>query len=115
MPGRYAQFVSRLLDSVTRTPGALPPGTRQAIQQRADRLVAGDDPRQATPVGLPADLARHVDAVIRHAYRITDDDVARLSSAGHSDDTVFEATVTAAVSAGTSRLARALEMLHGDR
>jgi hypothetical protein len=112
MTGRYAQLVSQLLASVTGTPGRVPLATRQAILDRAAGLVNAEP---VAPVDLPADLARHVDAVIQHAYRVTDDDVARLSSAGHSDDAIFEATVSAAVGAGTSRLARALELLHGDR
>jgi hypothetical protein len=115
MTGRHADLVRNLLASVTQTAGSVPATTRAAIQARAAQLVGGVEPSAAAHVDLPADLAAYLNAVIRHAWRVTDDDVARLTRAGHSDDTIFEATVTAAVGAGTSRLARALDLLHGDR
>ncbi|HXW08404.1 MAG TPA: hypothetical protein VD833_24450 [Vicinamibacterales bacterium] len=115
MPNRYDHLATRLLETVGGATGAVPPRTREAVRRRAVDLVAGQDPSRATRADLPDDLARHVDAVIRHAYRVTDEDVGRLTRAGHSDDEVFEVTVTAAVGAGTARLNRVLELLRGGR
>ena len=50
----------------------------------------------------------------RHAYRITDDDIARLRSAGYDEDQIFEATVAAAVGAGVSRLELGLRLVEAD-
>jgi alkylhydroperoxidase family enzyme len=42
--------------------------------------------------------------VRRHAYRIGDEDVAALKAAGHTDDEIFEQTVSVAVAEGLRRL-----------
>ena len=78
-----------------RMPGALDPATRQAI--------AADDP--------PDELAPYLDKVTRHAYKVTDADVQALKDAGHSENEIFEQTVSAAVSAGLRRLDEALGTL----
>jgi hypothetical protein len=44
---------------------------------------------------------------------VTDDDVAALQSAGHSDDSLFEITVAASVGAALHRLERGMAALRG--
>lgn len=60
---------------------------------------------------LPAPLDAYVEKVRRHAYKVTDEDVAALQRAGHSDDALFEITVAAAVGAALYRLERGLAAL----
>jgi len=60
------------------------------------------------------DLARYVDTVARHAFKVTDGDVAALQRAGYSDDALFEATVAAALGAALGRLERGLAALRGE-
>ncbi len=60
---------------------------------------------------LPQPLGAFVEKVHRHAYRITDEDVAALKAAGYDDDAIFEAAVCAAVGAGAHRLERALSVI----
>jgi alkylhydroperoxidase family enzyme len=69
--------------------------------------------REAAQPGrsAPADLAPYLDKVRRHAYRVTDADVEELKAAGHSEDELFEHTVSAAVAAGLTRLEAALGTL----
>ena len=49
-------------------------------------------------------VAHYVDAVRRHAYRVSDEDVERLRGAGLDDDAIFELTVAAALGAAAQRL-----------
>lgn len=63
---------------------------------------------------MPELLRPYVDTVALHAYRITDDDILRLREAGHSQDEIFELTVSAAVGAGMGRLERAYAALRGE-
>ena len=56
-------------------------------------------------------LARYVEVVRKHAYRITDEDVERLRDAGLDDDAIFEITVAAALGAGAERLRVGLWLL----
>ena len=52
----------------------------------------------------PPDFDTYLDKVCRHAYKVTDADVEALVSAGHSEEEIFEQTVSAAVAAGLERL-----------
>ena len=59
-------------------------------------------------------LGRYVDMVARHAYKLTDDDLAALQRAGSSEDAIFEITVSAALGAALGRLERGLAALRGE-
>jgi alkylhydroperoxidase family enzyme len=59
----------------------------------------------------PAELEPYLDKVRRHAYRVTDEDVARLRALGFTEDELFEHTVSTAAAAGLDRLDAALEAL----
>ena len=109
MRTRFADHIDRLLELITSSPGETPVELRAAVQDRARRLVRGEPLARADAV--PASLSPYVDAVLRHAYRITDRDVDSLRGR-HTDDLIFETTVNAAVGAGVSRLERALTMLN---
>src|SRR5712671_5340244 len=53
--------------------------------------------------GVPAELQALVDKIHRHAYKVTDDDLARLRTT-YSDDQLFEIVVSAALGASRQRL-----------
>jgi len=57
----------------------------------------------ATPPA-PAVMAPYLEKVATRAYTITDADVEALTTAGLTDDEVFEQTVAAAISQGLRRL-----------
>jgi alkylhydroperoxidase family enzyme len=102
--GRYAAYTRRLVDGVLTQPGHTPPQLRRAVLARAAGTGGAD---------VPPALAAYVDKVARHAYTVTDDDLARLQRAGHSDDALFEVTVSAALGAALGRLERGLAALRG--
>lgn len=64
----------------------------------------------AEGAGLSPDLQPLIDKIHRHAYQVTDDDLARLRSA-HDDDQMFEIVVSAALGASRRRLLAGLRML----
>ena len=101
--GRYAAYTARLANAVLTQPGHTPPQLRRAVLEHA----AGTGGRDVPPA-----LADYVDKVAKHAYRVTDEDVGRLQQAGHSDDALFEVTVSAALGAALGRLERGLAALH---
>ena len=76
-------------------PGESEPTVRQAVTEN---------------MSVPADLQPLVDKIHAHAYRVTDDDVARLR-AHHDDDQLFEIIVSAALGASRKRLLLALAAL----
>jgi alkylhydroperoxidase family enzyme len=67
------------------------------------------------PLGAdpPPELGTYLEKVRTHAYRVTDEDVARAKTAGLSEDRIFEATVNVAVAAGIARLDAGLAALDG--
>jgi hypothetical protein len=66
--------------------------------------------------GLPEDLQSLIDKIHAHAYKVTDDDLARLQPK-YGDDQLFEIIVSAALGASRKRLFAGLDALEktGDR
>jgi hypothetical protein len=92
----YAASRRQLEEVVTRGPGHTEPSLREAIA------------RGQAPTGLAA----LVDKVRRHAYKVTDEDIAALK-ATWSDDQVFEIVIAAAFGAASDRLRAGLDALEG--
>jgi len=88
--------VARLRDSILNGDGASSPQARHAACEGN-----ADDPA----------VARYLDLVRRHAYRITDADVQALRDQGLNDDAIFELTLAAAFGAGERRLETGLRLL----
>lgn len=78
---------------------------------RYDGLVAllREAARPNRPV--PPDFASYVDKVRQTAFAVTDEDVRLLRDASHSEDEIFEQTVSAAVAAGLARLEAGLRVI----
>jgi alkylhydroperoxidase family enzyme len=95
-PNRLRKKAARVVEAVLTAQGAMSADARSAA-------FAGraDDPA----------LARYVNVVRTHAYRITDEDVQRLRDTGLDDDAIFELTLAAAVGAGAERLQAGLSLL----
>jgi hypothetical protein len=91
----YAAQRDSVLATVLEGPGDSDPALRRA---------AADDK------GLPADLQPLVDKIHRHAYKVTDEDMAR-AQAQFGDDRMFEIVVSAALGASRMRLMAGLDAL----
>jgi alkylhydroperoxidase family enzyme len=81
------------------------------IETRYDAAVARLEQAAQLDRPAPPELAAYLDKVRRNAYAITDEDIEALTSAGYSDDVIFELTVAAAVAAGVERRAAGLGVL----
>jgi len=92
----HAALRERVLATVLEGPGESNPATRQA--------VAANSPQ------VPEDLRILVEKIHRHAYTVTDEDIARLQTT-YGDDRLFEIIVSAAVGASQARLAAGLQAL----
>ncbi len=105
--------------AVLATPGETGEALRRAIAARAGALAgrpgAGEPAKASDAPAIPPILAPYVDKVARHAYQVTDEDLAALAAAGLSEDAVFEVTVAAATGAGLARLERGLAALRGEK
>jgi alkylhydroperoxidase family enzyme len=88
-----------LRDSVLRTvlegPGESEPAIRHAAAEGS---------------GVPADLETLVNNIHHHAFRVTDEDIARLLPT-YDDDQLFEIIVSAALGASRARLLAGLRAL----
>ena len=91
----HADLRDRVLHEVLQGTGETAPAIRKAA---------------ADGSGVPADLQALVDKIHRHAYKVTDDDMAQLQ-AKYGDDRMFEIVVSAALGASRQRLLAGLEAL----
>ena len=91
-----ASLRDRVLESVLQGAGESDPAIRNAA---------------ANGTSVPADLQALVDKVHRHAYKVTDDDIAR-AQAKYGDDQMFEIVVSAALGASRNRLLVGLKALN---
>jgi len=92
----HAALRERVLATVLEGPGESDPATRQAAA--------------ANSAQLPTELKALVEKIHRHAYKVTDEDIARLQPT-YGDDRLFEIIVSAAVGASRARLAAGLRAL----
>jgi hypothetical protein len=95
MTDPHARLRDRVLQEVLEGAGESDPAIRKAA---------------ADGTGVPADLQALVDKIHRHAYKVTDDDIARLKTK-YDDDQMFEIVVSAALGASRIRLLAGLEAL----
>ncbi len=97
IPDPHAALHDRVLELVLNGPGESDPTVRDAA---------------ANNRGVPLELAPLVEKIHAHAYKVTDEDVARLQ-ATYSDDHLFEIVVSAALGASQHRLEAGLQALRG--
>lgn len=94
---RHADEIAALLQAVLTSPGATDPALRGAAYR-------GD--------AVPGSLADYLVKVRTQSYRVTDDDVNRMT-AGYSEDAVFELTIATALGAAHRQLEAGLRALQG--
>lgn len=91
----HAKLRDEVLRQVLDGPGESEPSLRRAA---------------ASGAGLPADLQPLIEKIHKHAYKITDHDIAGLQGA-YSDDRLFEIVVSASLGASRKRLVAGLQAL----
>lgn len=101
---RQRRLIEAIADAVLTAPGDSDSEVRRAAFEHARDS-------NAAPLALTPDLARFVGKVARHAYKVTDEDVEGLLTAGWSQDAVFEVIVATAAGAGRARLEHGLAAL----
>jgi alkylhydroperoxidase/carboxymuconolactone decarboxylase family protein YurZ len=112
MQNRYAIQVKKLLNAVLTNPGVIDTTTREAIEI----FSAAQSDRIYVPIGeIPASLQAYLEKLVRHAYKVTGEDIQSLLQAGYSEEEIFEITVSAALGAGMGRLERGLAALQEGR
>ncbi|HJQ11167.1 MAG TPA: hypothetical protein VJ840_09070 [Gemmatimonadaceae bacterium] len=92
----HANARHRVLDRVFKGSGESEPSERQAA---------------ANGRGVSSDLQPLIDKIHRHAYKVTDADIAA-AQAKYGDDKMFEMVVSAALGAANQRLQAGLKALN---
>jgi len=80
------------------------------VTHYAELIAALQDAAQPDRA-VPADFVAYVEKVRTRAYTVTDSDVEALKADGHSEDEIFEQTISAAAYAGLLRLDAGLEAM----
>jgi alkylhydroperoxidase family enzyme len=94
MSDRFAALRQATAEAVLRGPGTAPAALRQAVSR-------GEPPEE---------LRALVEKIRRHAYKVTDEDLAALGDR-YSEDQLFELVVAAAFGAAEERLRAGLRAL----
>jgi alkylhydroperoxidase family enzyme len=91
---------------------------RQARRALVRRILEGDgkaSPSERTAAfnnsGLAEPAATLIDKVAKHAYQVTDEDIAAVRASGLSEDQVFEIVVCAAIGQASRQYDTALAAL----
>ncbi len=109
MTNLYPKNIEKLVHAVLTSEGDSTQDTRQAIEAYVAKQVGAN--RDAEGV-IMDDLVSYVDKISKHAYKMTDKDVAELKAKGYSEDEIFEITVSAALGAGLARVEHSLNLLN---
>jgi hypothetical protein len=91
----HAALRDHVLRTVLEGPGVTEPSLRKSAAEGKN---------------LPVELQPLVEKIHQHAYRVTDDDIARLKST-YDDDQLFEIIVSASLGASRQRLLAGLAAL----
>jgi hypothetical protein len=95
MTDPHAALRDRVFERVFNGPGESDPAIRRAAAEGS---------------GVPTELKALVEKIHRHAYRVTDEDIAALQPR-YGDDRMFEIVVSAALGASRRRLVAGLRAL----
>ena len=105
----YPEIVQKLVSSLLEGPAETEQGLRKSIEAFSASLGGG-----RREVGeIPGELRDYVTKVSLYAYKVTDEDIQRLKSAGYSEDEIYEITLCAALGAGLARYERGMSILGG--
>lgn len=113
MKSNYSPKVQQLFDTFFNDKpnrGATSPELRQVIGGYAAHLSRTGWARAT----IPPELEAYVRKVTLYAYKVTDEDIARLKALGYTEDDLFEITISAALGAGHTRLECGLAVLRGE-
>ncbi len=111
MHEKYAEYTRSLVEAVLDSPGETTPALRHACRAWSAQL-SGRTPAQTSQ--FPPEVERYLSKVALHAYKVTDQDLEALRTAGYDEDAIFELTLSAALGAGITRLECGLAALKGE-
>jgi|SRR5579859_2019480 len=100
----------QLRQAVLASQGTVSPEERQHI---AGWSVNPDQTAASEQFSEP--LASVLIKVTRYAYKVTDEDIQALLDAGYSEDTIFEAVVSAALGTAIRRYERGMALLRATK
>jgi hypothetical protein len=110
MARTFNEWVALLLDRLVAVTGKLDGEVRNAILRRGAETAGVAREGGEVPEALRA----WVDVIAKHAWRATDEEVAKLRAAGYDEDAIFEAALCAATGASWARYERGLAVIRGE-
>jgi hypothetical protein len=106
----YPEKIRKLVDTFLTSHGKTTAALRRRIEAHGARLAGAERKDEGE---IPGELSKYVEKVALYPYKIMDEDVEALKSAGYSEDQVFEITLGATLGASLARLERGLVLLDG--
>ena len=106
----YPAKLQQAIEALLNRPAVTEPELRRATAAFGQAFAQPD----AANLAVEAEMMAYLKKVTQHAYKITDEEVARLKALGYSEDALYELTLCAALGAGLGRLERGLHALKGE-
>ncbi len=114
MAENYIRATQTMNEAIMQSEGTMTPELRQSIEAYTAALSTGSAQAVAIAATLPTELLAYLKKVALYAYKITDEDVEALKSAGYNEDALFEITLSGALGAGMVRLQHGMQALKGE-
>lgn len=110
----YPKKVQQTVEGLHTKPASTTPELRQQVTDYAFGLSVAQPGGGVSSPTVSQAWEAYLKKVTLHAYKTMDEDVDRLKAAGHSEDEIFELTLSAALGAGLARLDYGLTALKGE-
>lgn len=107
----HTSLITRIKQSLFGNSGDSPATVRSAIQEKIEQDIRTGE---SAPLDSP-EIEQFVSKLSRNAWQIVDTDIENLKASGHSENQIFEYTLTGAFTAGTARLDLVLEFLKEEK
>ncbi|KAA3646548.1 MAG: hypothetical protein DWQ07_10090 [Chloroflexi bacterium] len=105
----HPEAVQKLIEAVLNSPAE----TGSELRHSLEAYAATMDGAQRDPAELPTDLESFVIKLSERPHEISDEDIQALTTAGYSDEEIFEITISAALGSSLARLERGFELVKG--
>jgi len=109
-PPSRPRKLQAVADAIFGSDGHTDRALRRDVGAFVTAIVNGRDVGEAAPA-VPEKLRPYLQKLAKHAYQVTDDDLAALRSDGYSEDMIFEITTSAALAAALAQMDRGLAAL----
>ena len=112
MSSKFQAYIEKLKQATLFGRGETDASLRQTVAHYAQSISNNQIPEDGR---IASDLIPYLNTVVLHAYKVTDATIEQLKANGHSEDEIYEITISAALGAGLARYEKGMELLNNSQ